>query len=131
VNLSVDEDFQNQGVGTKIMLAGWGLSFRYNKKGVFLGARCPGFCKYAASLSIEEYLKLKGEDGRHIDPEIRLYRKEGFQIVKAIPNYEQDAESLNFGILMYHPVPVYGWPRPVRYLVAWLLETFGHRIFGF
>lgn len=91
-----------------------------NKKGVFLGSRAPRYHKSANKMAIEEYIGLGG--GKNHDPEIRLYQSEGFRIVKVIPNYMEDPDSLNYGILMFWENPYYRYTRflgPIMKLVSW------------
>ncbi len=95
-----------------------------NKKGVFLGSRVPGYAKRASKTSIEEHVF--GKNGRTRDPEVRLYQSAGFRIVKIIPGYMEDPESLNYGVLMFWENPYYWFtrfiPRLITSTLARLLE---------
>lgn len=94
-----------------------------NKKGVFLGSRAPGYLKYCKKkgpISIEEYIGFGG--GRNHDPEIRLYQSEGFRIIRVVPGYMEDPDSLDYGILMFWENPYYRYTRflgPIMKLVSW------------
>lgn len=47
----------------------------------------------------KEYFSSRGEDGKHLDPLLKMYAKFGCDIPKLIPNAYQDPKSLNFGAL--------------------------------
>lgn len=79
-----------------------------NKRGAYLGSRIPRYHKYASRMSVENYVFGEKRDGKTKDPEIRLYQSEGFQLVRTVPGYMEDPESLNYGVLMFWPNPYYG-----------------------
>jgi len=110
VDLSVSPSFQHLGIGTKLLESIGKLAIRYNIKQGMLGGRIPGYYKYASKMDVEEYVKatINTEKGvRSLDPEIDFYRKAGLKIVKIIPNYFKDPESLNYGILLLWKNPFY------------------------
>lgn len=110
LDLSVNPNAQGIGAGDRLIRAGLLISaIHANKKGVFLGSRVPRFYKWAKKMSIEDYVF--GKNGKTLDPEIRLYQKEGFQIVKIVPGYMEDPNSLDYGVLMFYPNPVYKYTR--------------------
>lgn len=113
VDLSVHPLYQNKGVGKKLMVAVGKLAIKYNLKRGFLGARIPNYYKYAQKIKVEDYVKIT-EEGKEIppDPELMFYRKLGLKIVKIIPNYFSDPESLNYGVLFVWENPYYNkWYR--------------------
>lgn len=106
LDLSVDPSTRDIRAGDRLIRAGLLISaIHANKKGVFLGSRVPRFHKWANKMSIEDYVY--GKNGRTRDPEIRLYQSEGFKIVRIIPSYMEDPESLDFGVLMFYQNPLY------------------------
>lgn len=106
LDLSVNPNAQGIGAGDRLIRAGLLISaIHANKKGVFLGSRVPRFHKWANKMSIEDYVF--GKNGKTRDPEIRLYQSEGFQVVRIIPGYMEDPESLDYGVLMFYPNPLY------------------------
>lgn len=119
VDLSVDPDYQNKGIGKKLMEAVGRLAIKYNLKQGILGGRIPNYHKFADKMSVEEYIKIEkeaNEEGIPLDPEILFWRKEywnvGLKIVKVIPNYFKDPESLNYGVLLIWKNPFYNkWYR--------------------
>lgn len=84
-----------------------------------LGERLPGYREFATNMSAEEYIWAKDGNGDYLDPQIGMYQKvPGLKIVKVIPNYINDPESLNYGLLLQ-------WTNPFRELPfsrlwAWL-----------
>lgn len=116
VDLSVHPLYQNKGVGKKLMIEVGKLAIKFNLKRGLLGGRVPYYHKYADRIKIEDYvsLKEKNEAGISPDPEIIFYLKLGLKILKIIPNYFQDPESLNYGILLVWENPFYNkWYRHI------------------
>jgi ribosomal protein S18 acetylase RimI-like enzyme len=115
VDLSVIPSFQRLGVGRKLLESIGKLAVRYNIKQGMLGGRIPGYHKYSGEMSVEEYVfaTIKKENSaKPLDPEISFYRKAGLEIVKIIPDYFEDPESLNYGILLLWRNPFYNkWYR--------------------
>jgi hypothetical protein len=84
-----------------------------------LGGRMPRYAKHARNgLSPDEYMRARTRSGRYLDPEIELYSKiPGLKIVQLLPNYFDDADSLNYGVLLewknqFHRLPgkrLWGW----------------------
>ena len=113
VNLSVDPLIRNRGIGTSLILKGWANMIINNKKGSFLGARIPDYKKYKANhqeILPSDYIKLRRQDGKLYDSELRLYESEGLKVVKLLPNYFPDTDSLDYGVLVYRRNPFYNWP---------------------
>lgn len=68
-------------------------------KAAYLGSRIPSFNKYR-EMEVEKYVFNKRENGKPLDPELAFYAKNGFKIVEIIPDYMDDPQSLNFGVLV-------------------------------
>lgn len=115
VDLSVLPSSQNSGIGTKLLESIGKLAIRCNVKRGMLGGRIPGYHKYADRMSVKQYVNatVNTELGKKsLDPEIEFYRKAGLKIVKIIPNYFKDPESLDYGILLIWKNPFYNkWYR--------------------
>jgi len=94
VDLSVSPEFSNQGIGKMLVKAGQEAAKKLGLKQGFMGSRMPGFCRVANKISPEDYIFTD------IDPELRFYKNCGFRILRLLPNYFLDPESLNFGVLM-------------------------------
>ncbi len=128
LDLSVDPAAQGKGIGDELIQTGFLFSVVLgNKDGVFLGSRVPAYHKWAAKgMDIEEYVV--GKDGRTRDPEIRLYQKAGFKVVRIVPEYMEDPDSLNYGVLMFYKNPLRGilrfLPKPIMALFAKVAAIF-------
>ena len=92
------------GGGSALLQAQKQLAEKLNLMFLVLGARIPGYdeyCKNNREIYIEEYTKLKRDDGYHLDPELRFYTRNGLELKKIMPNYMgDDAESRNYGAIM-------------------------------
>lgn len=107
VNLSVDPDFENKGIGSRLLASMGMLAVRHNLKGALLGGRLPEYRKYAHKVSVEQYLRLTTTDGEPLDAEVRFYQRAGLKIIKILPNYFKDPQSLNYAVLLYWQNPFY------------------------
>lgn len=115
VDMSVKPSFQHLGIGTKLLESIGKLAIRYNVRYGMLGGRIPEYHKYADKMSAEEYVNTA------IDPEISFYKKAGLKIIKVIPNYYKDPESLDYGILLLWKNPFYN--KWYRWLAAKLFKV--------
>lgn len=121
LDLSVHPDYQSQGISDSLIQYGFFRSVvLHGKKGVFLGSRLPGFSKRPAGFPVERYVYGHDLDGRTLDPEIRLYKKSGFKIMKIIPGYMPDPASRDYGVLMFYPNPLY---KITKHLPRWMLSN--------
>lgn len=133
VNLSVSPRAQKR-VAIALLEAVGKLVIKYNLKQGLLGGRIPGFAKYfkqycqkkdLSSVSdnevidykerdkiAEEYLWITTSHSRALDSEIGFYKRLGFKIIKLLPGYIEDPQSLNYGVLFLWPNPFYGKPFP-------------------
>ncbi|OGD83012.1 hypothetical protein A2165_01545 [Candidatus Curtissbacteria bacterium RBG_13_40_7] len=126
IAMTVSNEFQGCGVGTQLVLSGWGMMVGFNRRGSLIGSRVPSFHKYSDKMSIEDYVKLKDEKGMFVDPELRLWSKDGFYPVLILPNYCNDPDSLNYGVVVYRANPFYGWPG--RSIIAYFLSEIGPKV---
>lgn len=72
------------------------------------GGRMPGFAGYRSDhpeISVDEYLRLKRPDGRYLDWQVRMYSEvfPGVEVVRAVPDYFDDPESENCGVMLRIP----------------------------
>jgi len=92
------------GGGSALVQAQKELAQRLNLGFLVLGARIPAYGEYCADnkeIYIEDYARLRREDGQHLDSELRFYTRNGLELTKIMPNYmEDDAESRNYGAIM-------------------------------
>lgn len=118
VDLSVDPTVRNKGIGRRLLLEIGKMAVRYNLRGGILGARMPEYHKYKSEYTAEQYLSAKNENGELLDSELRFYQKSGLKLVKVMPGYFPDEESLDYGVLAY-------WKNPFRLKNAVAGKVFG------
>lgn len=119
VDLSVSP-LANGGVSKSLMLAMGKLVIRLNLKQIVVGGRMPRYHKFADKMTPEEYLAARTKTGKYIDPEIWFYTKAGLRVIRIIPDYFDDPESCNNGVLLVWKNPFYG--RPFPKLWSWLFR---------
>ena len=107
VDLSVVPAAQGRGIATHLLDEIGKLVLRRNLPYAMLGGRIPGFHKYAQEMSVEDYVKKTLPSGEFLDPELNFYIEAGLDVVKIVPNYFKDPESLDYGILLKYKNPVY------------------------
>lgn len=127
VNLSVCQGSQNR-VAMTLLEAVDKLAIRLDLKQIALGGRIPRFARYLKQycqkngISVisdeerdkvaEHYMRATNRRGNPLDPEINFYQKAGTKIIKLLPNYFDDPESLDYGVLLVWLNPFYGKPFP-------------------
>lgn len=125
VNLSVCHGSQSR-VAMTLLEAVGKLAIRHNFKQIVLGGRIPSFARYLKhhcqknGISVvsdeerdkvaEHYIRATNRRGHPVDPEINFYQRAGMKIIKLLPNYFKDPESLNYGVLVLWANPFYGKP---------------------
>ena len=123
VNLSVSPQTQSR-VAVALLEAVGKLAIRYNFKQIVLGGRIPSFARYLKHYCqkngvpvisdkkrdkiAENYIQATNRRGNPLDPQITFYQKVGMEIIKLLPNYFKDPESLNYGVLVLWTNPFYG-----------------------
>lgn len=103
VSAGVSKNAQGMGIGGKLIDAQKDLARTLGLRYLFLGARIPGYgayCQKHGDIPIEKYIQLKNEKGESLDPEIRFYQRRGLQVGGVKQNFEPDAESKDYGVLM-------------------------------
>jgi ribosomal protein S18 acetylase RimI-like enzyme len=129
--LPVSPNFQNCGIATRLFLSAWEIGVRANVIACLLGSRIPDYYKYKDQYTPEEYINLRREDGKLLDPELRLYERDGFKVVMLLPNYIHDPQSCHYGVLMKQGNPFYGrGPRFFRNFLASIISRWGHKFLG-
>jgi len=132
VNLSVSPQTQSR-VAVALLEAVGKLAIRYNFRQIVLGGRIPSFARYLkhhyhkngiSAISnkkrdkiAEDYIQATNRRGNPLDPQITFYQKVGMKIIKLLPNYFKDPESLNYGVLVLWSNPFYG--KPFRRFRSW------------
>lgn len=90
-----------------------------------LGSRLAGYAAFAKSelgmsRSAEEYMAMRGADGRPIDPWMQFFSDievddVPFLPVRLMPNYFEDPQSMNYGVLYVWKNPHYEAGKPSQY----------------
>ncbi len=84
-------------------------------KSLYLGSRIPSYHKHQ-DMNVEEYVFGKRKNGKPLDPELYFYLKDGFETVEIIPEYMDDPESLNYGVLIRWDNPLYEITKALPFL---------------
>jgi catechol 2,3-dioxygenase-like lactoylglutathione lyase family enzyme len=64
-------------------------------------------------MTANEFLRAKNEEGKPLDRQVRFYTSvPGLKAVKALPDYFNDPDSLNYGVLLRWRNPLFGLPAP-------------------
>jgi len=82
---------------------------------LYLGSRIPSYHKHT-EMKVEDYVFGKRKNEKPLDPELYFYCKDGFEIVEVIPEYMDDPESLNYGVLIRWKNPLYGITQTMPFL---------------
>jgi ribosomal protein S18 acetylase RimI-like enzyme len=131
VALTVYPEFQNCGIATRLFLSAWEIGVRANVIACLLGSRIPKYAEHCTQYTPEAYIRLRREDGKLMDPELRLYEKDGFRPVMLLPSYIHDPESCDYGVLMMQKNPFYKrGPAFVRNFLAQIISKWGHKFLG-
>jgi hypothetical protein len=118
----------SKGVSDRIVLVALLVSILgENGRAVYLGARIPSYYKHP-QLPVEDYVYGRTRSGKPRDPELRFYLKNGFEIVEIIPDYMEDPQSLNYGVLMKWTNPLYPVTRRASFL-ATAIKKLGQALF--
>ncbi|GAB7388777.1 GNAT family N-acetyltransferase [Bacillaceae bacterium] len=99
VDISVRPSYRKLGLGKWLMLSMYEVVVHKGLDRLLGGGRMPGYHKKAREMTAEQYLEavVKGELK---DPVITFLLRCGRTPVKVIPNYLEDEESCNYGVLM-------------------------------
>ena len=119
VDLSVSP-LASGGASKALMMAVGKLTIKLNLQQIVLGGRMPRYHKYVDKMTPEEYLNTRTKSGRYLDPEIWFYTRAGLKATRVMPNYFEDVESCNNGVLLVWKNPFYN--RPFSRLWSWLFK---------
>ena len=132
VNLSISPQTQSR-VAVALLEAVDKLAIKLDFKQIILGGRIPRFARYLKhycqknGISVisdekrdkiaDHYIRATTRKGHSLDPQITFYQKVGTKIIKLLPNYFKDPESLDYGALLIWLNPFYG--KPFRRFWSW------------
>lgn len=115
VSLSVSPQSHFKEIAAPLIENGLDLAVKCGLKQAVFGCRIPRYHKYADKMSVAEYIYVKTKAGRSLDPELEMYQKIAFRIVKPLPNYMEDPESLNYGVLLAWGNPFFNMENTLRF----------------
>jgi hypothetical protein len=99
--------------GDELLLGIGRLVIRSGLKEALLGGRMPGYHEYAPKMTAEDYFHAKNEAGEPLDHQIKYYTSiPGLKAIKVLPDYFNDPESLDYGVLLRWRNPLFGLPAP-------------------
>jgi len=117
VDLSVSR-FSNH-ASSALLVAIAKLVIKRNLKQAILGARIPRYYKNSKDMEVNDYVY--GKKGkRPFDPELAFYNRMGLNIAGILPNYINDPQSKNYGVLLVWKNPFFGKPFPKIW--SWLFR---------
>jgi predicted N-acetyltransferase YhbS len=94
-DVSVHPKHRRLRIATKIYDARKALAKKLNLKRIIAGGRLFNYCEYASQMSAEEYTR-KVVEGELSDPVLSFQLRNGFKLIKVMPNYMRDPRSLNY-----------------------------------
>lgn len=110
VNLAIAQNELLSGAGNLIMIQIGTVMMDLNLEGIILGVRPLRYHRFADKMTFDEYLYDKR--GKIRDPELGMYCRMGFSVAKALPDYFEDAESKNYGVLLSMDNPHFDPRKP-------------------
>jgi len=120
VGLAVAKKFQDRTVSHLLILCSVQQTIKMNRRRILLGARIPAYRRFSDTPP-EKYIRMvRSKSGRLFDPELAIYQEYGGMPVKLLPNYINDPESLNFGVLVEWQNPLCN--NPLRKIIAFILK---------
>lgn len=92
------------GLGEKLIGKGVEFCFDNDILGIYLGSRVPGYRKASNQYSITDWVFNNNKKSR--DKEIRYYQKYDWEIIRILPEYFDDPESMDYGVLMLKKIDI-------------------------
>jgi ribosomal protein S18 acetylase RimI-like enzyme len=99
VDVCIRPAFRKLGLGKLLMHSMYELTVQLGLTRLLGGGRMPGYHKVADQVTVEQYVQ-GILDGRFKDPVISFMMRCGRTPVQVVPNYLEDEESRNYGLLM-------------------------------
>ncbi|MBP1964032.1 GNAT family N-acetyltransferase [Paenibacillus aceris] len=108
VDICVMPAYRKFGLGKWLMQSMYEVVVHLGLRRLLGGGRMPGYHKHAGTMSAEDYVKAVMA-GTYKDPVLTFLLRCGRTPVQVVPDYLQDEESQNYGLLME-------WRNPFRIL---------------
>lgn len=98
-DISVHPDYRGRGIGRRLYRARQELVRRLGKRGIVAGGALPGYIRYRAEFSVEEYVA-KIAAGELHDPTLAFQIANGFEVLGVIRDYMTDEHTGNAASLI-------------------------------
>jgi len=102
----VHPDYQGAGVGSALLKARFETAHKVNVVGLVAGSLIAGYHAVAHEVSAEVYVQ-DVIAGRRFDLNLSKQLRKGFKVRNLIPEYTEDARSLNWGVAILWENPEY------------------------
>lgn len=99
VDLCVRPEYRKYGIGQWMMQAMYATVVHLGLDRLLGGARMPGYDAVANEMTAEQYVQEVMEGRRH-DPVVSFLLRCGRTPVAIVPDYLEDEQSANYGLLM-------------------------------
>jgi len=105
VVFGVDLSVRRPSVGRPLLAAAARFAITEGATALVWGGRMPGYASYHAAnpdVDADKYLWMTTPAGRHLDWQVRRCAEAlpGVEVLRTIPNYAHDPESLDYGVLL-------------------------------
>ena len=104
--MAVHPDYRGRGIGRAIYERRKAVIKKYNKQGFVAAAVLPGYAEHEATLDIHTYLA-RVVAGELYDPTLSMQLRNGFQVLRPIPDFFVYPRSSNLSALIIWHNPEY------------------------
>ncbi|MBW4438153.1 MAG: GNAT family N-acetyltransferase [Pleurocapsa minor GSE-CHR-MK-17-07R] len=112
VDSAVLPEYRSRGVGSKLMDARFAVLKQLNLRGMIAGSLIIDYHKVASEVTPEQYVQ-DVIDGKRFDTNLTKQLHKGFRVHNIIPNYFNDARTLNYGVGIVWQNPDFDPSRPI------------------
>ncbi len=124
VNMSCLKDAP-VGVGTQMLIKIGTIVISKGLRWCVIGGRMPDYHRYCDQYGPEEYLTATNGDGKFLDRQIQFYKHvTGVRVEGLLPEYMNDPDSCNYGVLLVWYNPFYRYPRFMHKPLSYLMHFF-------
>ncbi len=104
--IAVEQAYRGRGVGRKLYALRKQCVRDLNKVGIVAGGVLPGYRAHVDHLSADDYIR-KVSAGELHDPTLSFQLREGFRVIRSLPNYMRDVTVANAAALIVWDNPDY------------------------
>ena len=98
-SIAVNPTYRRKGIGGELYLLRKQVCISHNLKGIIAGGVMPGFAKYKAEMTADEYITAVRENVIY-DSTLSFQANNGFELVCALPDYIANPEIDNYAALI-------------------------------